>query len=173
MSQAPVDAITTRGFQPPLNTQFSVFLENRVGRLLDLVGVFEGQALRVAAFSVIDAADHAVVRVLTSRGELARRLLERNHMTFAETDLLVVELDELHGRGLANLCSVLLSAEINICFAYPLLVRPHGAPAIALHTDDLTLAGYVLRRKLYVLLGENDLGENATGSPPSGPITQN
>lgn len=173
MSQAPVDQITTRGFQPPLNTQFSVFLENRVGRLMDLVGLFEGQALRVAGISVIDAADHAVVRLLTSRAELARRLLERSHMTFAETDLLVVELDPANGRTLANMCSALLAAELNICFAYPLLVRPHGAPALALHTDDMTLAGYILRRKLYVLLGENDLGENATGSPPSGPVDQN
>ena len=29
------------------------------------------------------------------------------------------------------------------------------------------VAGQILRRKLFTLLGENDLGDNATGSDPS------
>ena len=74
MAQTPVSDQTTFGFEPPRNTQFSVFLDNRVGQLLDLTGVFEGHALTMAGLSVIDSADHAVVRVLTSRSDLARRL---------------------------------------------------------------------------------------------------
>jgi hypothetical protein len=160
MSQSPVDDMTTQGYEPPTNTQFSVFLDNRVGKLLELVEVFDGQALELVALSILDTADCAIVRMVTSRAALARRLLERHKLPYSETDILVVELGP--GHTLAKLCISLLSAELNIHYAYPLMVRPHGAPTIAIHTDDHTLAGQILRRKLFTLLGENDLGDNAT-----------
>ncbi len=170
MSQAPVQEITTHGFEPPMNTQFSVFLDNRVGKLSELVRVFEGQALTLAAISVVESVGHAVVRVLTSRAELARRLLTRANLPFAECDVLVVELDARAGRTLATLCETLLGAEIGIHYAYPLMISPHRLPVLALATDDRTLAGQLLRRKLFDLLGENDLGDNATGNSARDPV---
>jgi len=172
MSQAPTEQATSRSFQPPMNTQFSVFLDNRVGKLLELIEVFSGQALTLASFSVLDSTDHAVVRLVTSNGELARRLLSRNQLPFSETDILIVELHPDQGRTLRAMCTILLGAELSIHYAYPLMVRPHRLPTIALHTDDYVLAGQLLRRKLFVLLGENDLGDEATGSPPSGPVPE-
>ena len=55
------------------------------------------------------------------------------------------------------MCLSLLAAELSIQFAYPLMVRPEGSPVIALAVDDLTLAGQILRRKEFRLLGEADL----------------
>ncbi len=51
----------------------------------------------------------------------------------------------------------LLGAELNIRFAYPLMLGPMGTPTIAVSVDDHTLAGYVLRQKNFRLLGEDDL----------------
>ncbi len=165
MSQAPVSEHVAQGYQHPQNTQFSVFLANRCGKLLELVDIFDGHALKLVALSVVDSADHAVVRLVTSRAELARRLLSRKGLPFSEAEILVVELGPR--QTLSKLCATLLSVELNIHYAYPLMVRPHGAATIALHTDDQVLAGQILRRKLFTLLGENDLGDNATlgGSP--------
>lgn len=171
MTQAPVELETTPAFEPPSNTQFSVFLDNRVGKLMDLVEVFTGQPLTLAGFSVIDSADHAVVRVLTSNALLAARLLERNALPFAQDAVLVVELSR--GQTLPRLCQTLLQAEMNIHYAYPLMVRPHGAPAVVMHTDDMHFTGQLLRRKLFTLLAENDLGENAPGSGTGTPNDPN
>jgi len=152
--------MTTHGFEPPRNVQFSVFLDNRVGKLLELIEIFHGQSLRLVGFSILDAADHAVVRILTSRSDLARRLLQRHELPFSEAEVLVIELEEEHSLSLA--CKALLAGELNIHYAYPLVVRPHGHAAVALHTDDHHLACGLLRRRLFTLLAENDLGENAT-----------
>ncbi|MEX0745961.1 MAG: hypothetical protein WD118_10215 [Phycisphaeraceae bacterium] len=167
MSQAPVAPETTHGFEPPRNTQFSVFLNNRVGQLLDLVRTFDGQAATLAGFSVVDSADHAVVRILTSRAELTRRLLLRKLMPFSEAEVLAVELGQ--GRSLPQLCQCLLAAEVNIHYAYPLIVQPRGLPVIAVYTDDLLLSSHLLRRKLFTLLAENDLGENRSFGTPGAP----
>lgn len=164
MTPTPSGTDSALDFQPPINTQFSVFLDNRVGKLLELVDVFEGQSLHMAALSIIDAADHAVIRLVTSRAELARRLLLRHQLPFGESDILIVGLTP--GHDLMLLCKCLAQAELSIHYAYPLMARPQGFPALALHTDDLQLAAQILRRKLFLLLGENDLGENLTPGPP-------
>ncbi|MEX0776802.1 MAG: hypothetical protein WD042_13950 [Phycisphaeraceae bacterium] len=159
MSQLPLEDITAEGYGGPGVTQFNVFLDNRVGKLRDLLEAFDGQALMVVALSVIDSADHAVVRVITSKADLGRHLLQRHHLPFSETTVLVVEMAK--GQTLSKLCKAMLAAEINIHYAYPLMIRPHGYPTIALHTDEPEVACDVLRRKMFILLGEDDMRDSS------------
>lgn len=149
----PLD--TTQGYAPPIVTQFSVFLPNKVGKLLDLVELFDGSECQVCAISVHESSDCAIVRLITNASRKARDMLRENKLAFSETDLLVVELSQ--GHTLSSLCLSLLGAELNIQFAYPLMLRPNGTPTIALAVDDLTLAGQILRRKQFRLFGEGDL----------------
>lgn len=146
---------TMQGYGPPSVTQFSVFLDNKVGRLYDLLEEIDCSESRVCAISVHEASDHAVVRMITNNSVVTRRLLRESGVPFAETDVIVVELCQ--GHSLESLCLHLLAAELNIRFAYPLMLRPNGTPTIAISVDDLTLAGQILRRKEYRLFGEFDL----------------
>jgi hypothetical protein len=159
MSQSSVPLGTTHGYAPPTATQFSVFMDNKVGRLYDLVEAFDGSECQICAISVHEASDHAVVRVVASNSNAARDLLAKAKLPFSETEILLVELTG--GNTLASLCLSLLRAELNIHFAYPLMVRPNGTPAIALCVDDRTLAGQILRRKDFRLFGEGDLPPSA------------
>ncbi|QDU34890.1 hypothetical protein KS4_29660 [Poriferisphaera corsica] len=160
MASTPTSTQSAQNYEPPQNTQFSVFLDNKVGKLNHLIGIMKAPALTLAGFSVVDAADHAVVRILTSRATLAKRILEQNDLAFSHHDVLVVELS--NNTTLQDICNALLTAEVNIQYAYPLLVRPRNCPAIVIHTDDITFATHFLRKRLFTLLGENDLGENAS-----------
>lgn len=159
MSQTPMPPETMQGYGPPSVTQFSVFLDNTVGRLYDLMEALDTSETRVCALNVHEASDHAVVRMITNNSDEARSLLKQARVPFAETDVLVVELSK--GHTLTSLCLHLLAAELNIRFAYPLMLRPNGTPTIALSVDDLTLAGQILRRKEYRLFGEFDLPKTA------------
>lgn len=147
---------TSQSYAPPTVRQFSVFLENRVGKLLDLVRLFdEAVDVHLCAFSVMESSDYAVVRLIPNNGDAARSLLRTRVMAFSELDILIVELTE--GHTLSSMCLHLLGAELNIRFAYPLMLRPDGTPTIALSVDDQTLAGQILRKKNFRLLGEGDL----------------
>jgi hypothetical protein len=161
MSQAPTPLDTTQGYAPPIVTQFSVFLPNKVGKLLDLVEAFESSACQIVALSVHEASDCAIVRLITNNSRSARQILQEEKLAFGETDLLVVELSDNH--TLSSLCMSLLSAELNIHFAYPLMIRPNGTPTMALAVDDVTLAGQILRRKMFRLFGEADLPGRSGG----------
>lgn len=155
MSQAPSPLETAHGHTPPSVVQFSVFLTNKVGKLYDLVELFDGHTCQICAISVHEASDHAVVRIVTSCADHARELLRRENLPFSEREVLVIELTGK--KTLAHMCLCLLSAELSIHFAYPMMIMRSGEPTIALAVDDLTLAGQILRRKEFRLLGEADL----------------
>jgi len=56
---------TAQGYSPPVVRQFGVFLENKVGRLFELVRVFDdAPEVHLCALSVVESADHAVVRII-------------------------------------------------------------------------------------------------------------
>jgi hypothetical protein len=155
MTQMPSSA-SGSGFAPQFVSQFSIFLENRVGRLLELVKTFDDQMVRICALAVHDSSDHAVIRLVTSNALLARETLRGQGLTYFETELLLVELGG--DKTLARMCQFLLGAELNIRFSYPLMgwEQVHGG-VIALAVDDPTLAAQILRRKEFRLLCEHDL----------------
>lgn len=155
MAEASTPLETTRGYSPPTVSQFAVFLDNKVGRLLDVVELFDAAPCQVCALCVHEASDHAVVRLITNDAAATRRLLKQEGLAFSEHEVLVVELSA--GHTLTSLCTSLLSAELNIQFAYPLMNRPDGAPTVALAVDDAVLGGQILRRKNFRLFGEADL----------------
>lgn len=148
---------TAQAYSPPSVRQYSVFLENKVGRLLDLLRLFEEEpGLHLCGLSVLESSDHAVVRLIPSSSRKTDRILRDHEVPFSVLDLLIVELTPDH--SLTSLCMSLIGAELNIRFAYPLLLGDgSGCPTIAIAVDDNTLAGQILRRKAFRLLGEADL----------------
>jgi len=79
---------TMRGRDFPAIRQFTVFMENRVGQLLEVVRRFEGTGIRVVALSINDSAECAFVRLVLSDCERGRELLERAGLAIIETDLI-------------------------------------------------------------------------------------
>ena len=56
---AGVDYATMRGRNYPAIRQFTVFLENKVGKLLEVIRRFEGSRVRIVALSISDMAECA------------------------------------------------------------------------------------------------------------------
>lgn len=155
---AGVGFATMRGRDFPTIRQFTVLLENRVGQLLEVVRRFEGSRVRIVALSINDATECALVRFLLSHPEQGREILERAGLAIIETDLIGVELRE-GPQPLLQVCTALLQAEINIVQAYPLIIRPHGNPAVALMVDNLEMAMETLSSKGFTMITEGDLAD--------------
>src|SRR3982751_4982309 len=93
------------GFEPTRVTQFTVFLENRVGRLQQLVTAFEEEAARIVAISIEESADAALVRMICSNPNLGREVLQRQNFAFGESELLAVELPPRSTQPLISICA--------------------------------------------------------------------
>jgi hypothetical protein len=151
---------TARGRDYPSVRQFNVFVANRIGALMDLVRRFEVTDVRIVSLTVVDSADCAIIRMVLSDPERALEIFEQGKMMVTESDLLVVKLPG--GRQpLATICKALLTAEISIDYAYPLMigVGPGGDTALAIHVDDHETAAATLIDKGFTLYTEGDLTE--------------
>src|SRR5712692_4672409 len=126
---------TPRGRDWPSIRQFNVFLENRLGKLLEVVRRFETSDNRIVSLTVVDSADCAIIRLVLSDPERALETFKQAKLPVTESDLLVVKLPD-GPQPLLQICKTLLAIELNIHYAYPLLFGPHGAAALALHVED-------------------------------------
>lgn len=149
---------TLRGRNYPAIRQFTVFLENRVGQLMEVIRRFEGSRVRIVAFSIADHTECSFVRLLLSHPEQGREILERAGLALIESDLIGIELPA-GNQPLLQVCTALLQAEINIVQAYPLIMRPHGRPAVALMVDNIEMGLETLHAKGFNLITEGDLAE--------------
>ena len=156
---AEIGFATARGRNWPTLRQFTVFLENRVGQLLEVVRRFDGSAVRIVALSINDSGECAFIRFLLSHPEQGREILERAGLTVIESDLIGVELPDTQ-QPLLRICTALLQAEVNIIQAYPILVRPRGRPAVALMVDNTDMGLETLASKGFVMITEGDINED-------------
>jgi hypothetical protein len=154
----PPETLEGAGYEGTRVRQFTIFMENKVGRLQQLVRSLEQGVGKIVALSIEESGDTALVRLICAEPDFGRELLKTAGFAFAESELLAVELPKRTKQPLLAVCSALLAAEINIHYAYPLLRRPHG-PSLALFVDDPTLAAQLLIKKGFTLIGESDLRE--------------
>jgi len=146
---ATVGFATARGRNWPTLRQFTVFLENRVGQLAELVRRFAGTRIRIVALSISDAGECAFVRFLLSHPEQGREILERAGLAIIESDLIGVELPE-DSQPLVQICTALLQAEINIIQA---------CPVVALMVDNTEMGLETLAAKGFSMITEGDLDD--------------
>ncbi len=135
---------------------FSIFLDNKVGALLEVVKLLEQKGVIVLAFSIVDSAESSIARMIVSDPVLVSKLLHEHDIAFSQTTVLVVQLAE-GAADLGHVLSCLLMAEVNLLFSYPLLVRPRGKALLVLHVDDNECASIVLQGEGYQILTQGDL----------------
>lgn len=135
---------------------FSIFLQNKVGALLEVVKFFEKNGVVVLAFCIVDSAESSIARMIVSDPGLVSTLLHDHDIAFSQTTVLVVELAE-GAADLGHVLNCLLMAEVNILFSYPMLSRPRGKALLVLHVDDNECASVVLHGEGYEILNQGDL----------------
>src|SRR5947207_2932644 len=145
---------TTRARRADHVVQFSVFTPNRLGRLHDLIGLFESHSVHVLGMMVLDTTDSAIIRMAVDDPERAREILAKDGFAFTESKLVVVEVNPSE---LKNLMTALLEAELNIHYLYPFIPQPHGKPIVGLSLEDNELAEQALRRHQFQTLRQPDL----------------
>ena len=135
--------------------QFSVFAENRVGRLFDLIGLFKDNNVHVMAITVLDTTDSAIVRLIVDDPDRARELMVNNDFPYTECTVLAVEIvDEA---DLKEVLASLLEAEINVHYVYCFIKRPGGKSALVINAEDADVAAQTLANHRFRVLTQSDI----------------
>jgi hypothetical protein len=135
--------------------QFSVFSENRVGRLNDLIVLLQKNEVHVMAITVIDTIDTAIMRLIVDDADKARRLFREHGFPYHETEILAVEIND--ESDLKNVLAALLEAEVNIHYVYSFIKRPEGKSALVLNVEDTDVAAQSLNHRGFKVLTQHDI----------------
>ncbi len=135
--------------------QFSVFTENRVGRLSDLIARLQANAVHVMAITVLDTIDSAIIRLVLDDPDKARELLVEGGFAFHETEILAVEITA--EADLKGVLAALLEAEVNIHYVYSFIKRPEGKSALVINVEDTEIASQSLNHRGFKVLNQRDI----------------
>jgi hypothetical protein len=119
--------------------QFSVFMVNKPGVLAKILGEFANLKINITAITMMDSAEHGVMRVVFEEPEKARELLSRLNMPYNETEVLCVNLANKAG-ALATVAEKLAKGHINISYAYCTAGATGGRTTGVLKVSDVKKA---------------------------------
>jgi hypothetical protein len=97
--------------------QIAVFLENKPGRLANVLLALAREKVNLTAMSVMDSHEHNVLRFVADSADRTRQVLKDRGIPFAESEVLLVEMRNQPGE-LAHICELLGAEHINIEYAY-------------------------------------------------------
>ena len=97
--------------------QVTVFLENKPGRLAQVLSGLAQSKINIVALSVMDRSEHGVLRLVTEDEAATAKALQTMNAHFTESDVLAVELKNQPG-ALAHVCERLAEEHISIDYAY-------------------------------------------------------
>ncbi|MEX2381384.1 MAG: acetolactate synthase [Opitutales bacterium] len=146
---------TTKRRQSEAVKQFSIFAQNQVGRLADLIRLLNSHDVHVMALTILDTTDSSIIRMIVDDPDKARALFSEHDFAFTECEVLVVE---IAGEGdMKHVLSALLEAEVNIHYIYSCVSRPREKCALVISLEDGEVAAQSLRNHQFKVLLQNDI----------------
>ncbi len=97
--------------------QLSVFLEDKTKRLTEVTRILAENDINITAFSITDAPDYGILRLIVGRPELALKLLKENGFSVNSTDVLGIVIPNRPG-GLHNTLEIISNNGIAIDYMY-------------------------------------------------------
>lgn len=116
--------------------QLAVFLENRPGTLGRISAALAAHNINILAFSIAEAVDHGVLRMVVSDPIKAAHVLGDGGMMVVESDVIAMDLPNRPGM-LARMAEKLSKARVNIEYAYGTTGAGGGKSRMILKLNNL------------------------------------
>ena len=113
--------------------QLSVFLENREGRLDEVLTVLADNGVNIVALSLADTSDYGMLRMIVSDPQRGKQALKDAGITAMLTDVVALRVPHATG-SLAKAMHQLVDGEVNIEYMYA-FANGRDAAAV-LKSDD-------------------------------------
>lgn len=134
--------------------QLSVFLENKSGRLTEVLDTLGKERIRVYAATIADTSEYGILRLISSNPEKALRLLKEKEFSVNLTDVLALSTQPEAGK-FAELLKLFSEAAISVEYMYAFSI---GTQAILImRTEDRERALDVIKKHKLTVITEEDL----------------
>lgn len=137
-----------------LAKQVSVFLENKSGRLSEVVNILGKSKINISAFTVADTSDFGVLRLIVNDPEKACEVLKENQFSVRTTNVVLAKSRNEPG-ALSTLLELLKSENVFIEYLYAFSMDSSNA-VIVIRPTDTEKCVKILEKNRVELLGENE-----------------
>lgn len=138
--------------------QLSVFIENREGRLDEVLAVIKAANVNILSLSLADTSEYGLLRLIVSDPAAADAALKASGFSSMLTDVLVVRLMNKVG-SLQTFLSDLAKTEINLEYMYGLTIEKEGKASLVIKASDLAKASEILLKAGAELLTAEDIAK--------------
>ncbi len=138
--------------------QISVFVENRPGRLLEVVELLGKHNINIKALSLADSSDFGIVRLVVKGTDEAIKILKDNGFTTAETHIIACMIDDKPG-ALANVLNILAGNQINIEYMYGFTSPIEGKAVMVFKFSETQKAEKILEENGIQMLSQEEIRE--------------
>ena len=135
--------------------QISVFIENRKGRLGDILDVLKENGVNIISMSLADTSEYGLLRIISDKPEEGKNALKTAGFSAMLTDVFIVGLPHTAG-ALQSILRVIADEEISVEYMYGLSYASEEA-SIVVKTSDTQKAIEVFQRRGIETLADCDL----------------
>lgn len=125
--------------------QLSIFMENRAGRLAEIMQSLGGAGINIRALSLADTSDFGILRLIVSQVDKALEVLRAGGHTVSLTEVVAVEVPDRPG-GLASVLTPLRQAGVNVEYMYAFVEKATDKAVVIFRFEDIEAALKVLAK---------------------------
>ena len=135
--------------------QISVFIENRKGRLGEVLDVLKENGVNILSMSIADTAEYGLLRILSDKPQDGKSALSAAGFSSMMTDVFILKIPHEPG-ALQQILRVISDEELSVEYMYGLSVGGDEA-SIVVKTSDLIKADEVFTKHRIQTLSYRDL----------------
>ncbi|MBR2622640.1 MAG: amino acid-binding protein [Clostridia bacterium] len=124
--------------------QISVFIENRKGRLGEVLDVLKENAVNILSLSIADTSEYGLLRIISDAPQKGQEALSKAGFSAMLTDVVILQVPHTPG-ALQNILRVISDEELGIEYMYGLSVAGEEA-SIVVKPSDLEKANAVFEK---------------------------
>ncbi len=117
-----------------ITKQVSVFLENKSGRLNEVINILGEAEINISAFTIADTSDFGILRLIVSDPEKTIKILKQNQFSAQTTDVVLMKTANKPG-ALVKLLGLLNSEGIFIEYMYAFSMSENAATTVIRPVD--------------------------------------
>lgn len=114
--------------------QLTVFVENRTGRLCDVLDVLKSNNVNILSLSLADTAEFGLLRLIVDQPALGREKLTENGFSSLLSDVSIIKISHSVG-ALKDLLKVIDRSGVNIEYMYGLSIEADDAYVVLKASD--------------------------------------
>jgi len=135
--------------------QLSVFIENRQGRLGEVLKVLKDNDVNILSISLADTTEYGLLRLIVNNPEHGRDVLLSAGFSSMLTDVLIIKVPHVAG-SLQSILTLIAEENISIEYMYGLSVETNDA-SIVVKTNELDRACAILKGEHIDTMSEEEI----------------